>query len=113
MILENLDPGIRDLVEALDRDGFQTTDSGDGVSKGAEGLRYRHVFIQVSRETSQQGLYLSAQLAKRALEICFQVTGQKWLAQISGEISMCDNIFSSGPILLLLAEEKSYYSDSQ
>lgn len=32
---EELDPGIRDVVETLHKYGFETTDSGDGVSKPA------------------------------------------------------------------------------
>jgi hypothetical protein len=45
-----LDPGIRDVVRTLRAAGFQTSDSGDGVSKPAdwyksgEALPYPHVF---------------------------------------------------------------------
>lgn len=43
---ESLDPGIRDLVRLLRQNRFNTTDSGDGVSKPPEHrvLDYPHVF---------------------------------------------------------------------
>lgn len=34
--IDALDPGIRDLVIALNDAGFRTTDSGDGVSKAED-----------------------------------------------------------------------------
>jgi hypothetical protein len=49
-----LDPGIRDTVRRLNILGFETTDSGDGVSKLAAGhpadeiLNIPHVFIRCS-----------------------------------------------------------------
>ena len=42
-----LDPGIRDVVRAMRDAGFNTTDSGDGVSKPKDdmcALEYPHVF---------------------------------------------------------------------
>jgi hypothetical protein len=42
-----LDPGIRDVVRVMREAGFDTTDSGDGVSKPKDGmcvLEYPHVF---------------------------------------------------------------------
>lgn len=48
---EQLDPGIIGLVALLRAHGFETTDSGDGVSKKAKGiddaLPYPHVFCVV------------------------------------------------------------------
>lgn len=46
-----LDPGVRGLVRLLNRHGFETTDSGDGVSKAeaieaGHALPYPHVFIR-------------------------------------------------------------------
>lgn len=47
---ETLDPGVREVVRLLRAHGFETTDSGDGVSKPAdwyesgEALRTPHVF---------------------------------------------------------------------
>lgn len=43
--LAALDPGIRRTVAWLRDLGFSTTDSGDGVSKGEDGLAFAHVFI--------------------------------------------------------------------
>lgn len=53
--IDALDPGIRDLVIALNDAGFQTTDSGDGVSKAEDienedALPWAHVSIRVHPE---------------------------------------------------------------
>lgn len=51
----DLDPGIRDLVIALNAAGFETTDSGDGKSKfvsaapGEEIIPFPHVAIVVNK----------------------------------------------------------------
>lgn len=47
---DQLDPGIRDLVRKLRESGFETTDSGDGVSKPAvaRNFDFPHVFAVVS-----------------------------------------------------------------
>lgn len=43
-----IDPGIRQTVKFLrDVCGLNTTDSGDGVSKGEDGLSFPHVFAVV------------------------------------------------------------------
>lgn len=48
---EDLDQGIRGLVVALNEAGFETTDSGDGVSKSGEDvIPFPHVAIVVSKE---------------------------------------------------------------
>lgn len=53
---EALDPGIRAAVRHLRAHGFETTDSGDGVSKPAdwfesgEALRVPHVFASTTRD---------------------------------------------------------------
>jgi hypothetical protein len=49
----SLDPGIRDVVRALNRIGFDTTDSGDGVSKPADERVFGvpHVACRVSAGT--------------------------------------------------------------
>ena len=41
----DLDPGVRRLVRIIRNAGFNTTDSGDGVSKGEDGEPYPHVHI--------------------------------------------------------------------
>lgn len=40
-----LDPGVRMLVSLLRQHGFETTDSGDGKSKGKDGLDVPHVHM--------------------------------------------------------------------
>lgn len=46
---EQLDPGIREIVRYIRREGFVTTDSGDGKTKppGPDVLPYPHVAVQV------------------------------------------------------------------
>jgi len=49
---EQLDPGIREVVRLLRAYGYDTTDSGDGVSKhllDPEVIPYPHVFVQLER----------------------------------------------------------------
>jgi len=47
-----LDPGVQGLVRLLRSNGFETTDSGDGVSKCEHGrvLDILHVFMVVAPE---------------------------------------------------------------
>lgn len=40
-----LDPGIRKLVMLLRKHGYETTDSGDGVSNDYADMDFPHVFI--------------------------------------------------------------------
>lgn len=47
---DDLDPGIRKLVLELRDCGFETTDSGDGQSKGWRGESYAHVHMVVARD---------------------------------------------------------------
>lgn len=48
-----IDPGVRNLVRWLNEKGYATTDSGDGVTKPADGDEgaetHPHVYIQTSR----------------------------------------------------------------
>lgn len=58
---DELDPGIRDIVRLCRENGFDTCDSGDGVSKPDVGVADEHgiveswacpnVAVQVERET--------------------------------------------------------------
>lgn len=50
---EQLDPGIRDLVRAVHAAGFETTDSGDGVTKkewieSGEAMPFPHIVCNTS-----------------------------------------------------------------
>lgn len=47
---KNLDPGIRRFVKWLNDRGYQTTDSGDGVTKGEFGEPEPHVYMVVSAD---------------------------------------------------------------
>lgn len=51
LVIEDTDPGIRDLVIALRGVGFNTTDSGDGVSKPPDERTFEmpHVIISTER----------------------------------------------------------------
>jgi len=59
-ILEQCDPGIRSVVEWLWSHGFETSDSGDGVTKLKEGseydpddiIRVPHVVLKVEQGLS-------------------------------------------------------------
>lgn len=44
---DQLDPGIRQCVRMLRQAGYETCDSGDGETKGDNGLPFGHVVIQV------------------------------------------------------------------
>lgn len=48
-----IDPGIRPLVEQLNRWGFETTDSGDGSKASTMGcaVEWAHVFMKSSPES--------------------------------------------------------------
>ena len=54
---EAIDPGIRDTVRLLREHGFETTDSGDGVTKlgsgwsDTEAMPFPHVACHVTRDT--------------------------------------------------------------
>jgi hypothetical protein len=45
----DIDPGIRDVVRFVRSLGFDTTDSGDGVSKGEGGAPWPHAFAVVPK----------------------------------------------------------------
>lgn len=62
---EELDPGIRELVLELRASGFDTTDSGDGYSKGEIGEPYPHVHMVVPRASAFEE-------ADRLQQWCFQ-----------------------------------------
>jgi hypothetical protein len=92
-VIDALDPGIRDLVVRLNKLGFDTCDSGDGVTKPAAGwsedeaLRYPHVFSEVDPEDM---VYESLRL--------FNILGPEWNVE-------CSYSPSSGIALLLATKD--------
>lgn len=71
--VECLDPGIRDLVVMLRAAGFETTDSGDGVSKpaGERVFDYPHVYAVAS--SPHRLLYEAHRLQ--------ELLGDKWMVE--------------------------------
>jgi hypothetical protein len=69
--VSDLDPGIVLVVNWLRSHGFQTVDSGDGVSKSGEAreIPYPHVFMVVSSKYMVQEADRLAGLLKRELGI--------------------------------------------
>lgn len=71
-----LDPGIRDLVLTLQRHGFETTDSGDGVSKPADwyesgcAIDFAHVWITIDVD----------EIVPESIR-CQDVVGDKWTVE--------------------------------
>ncbi len=70
---DELDPGIRELVRKLRKNGFNTTDSGDGKHKFKEGnehlkccaLDFPNVMIEVDKENAFKETDRLARLLKR------------------------------------------------
>lgn len=63
-VIAALDPGIRDVVVMLDAAGWDTCDSGDGVSKPPAGRVFDepHVFVQIKGDIAEQAQVLLSQL---------------------------------------------------
>jgi len=69
-----LDPGIRDVVRLLNDNGFETTDSGDGVSKPAAGIVFP--FPHVAAVTTPGTMVADA-------ERCAALLGPEWIVEAS------------------------------
>ncbi|XXX79134.1 hypothetical protein WMF30_10210 [Sorangium sp. So ce134] len=74
--IDNLDPGIRRTVHWLRENGFETTDSGDGVSKFQDdepmegALEYPHVVCIVDGERlTSEADRLADLVAERGVEV--------------------------------------------
>lgn len=87
-----LDPGIRDTVRLLRQAGFQTTDSGDGVSKPADARVFDvpHVAMTCARED----MFAQAESAAALL-------GPSWRV----EASYCPN--DRSVVILAMQESES------
>lgn len=76
-----LDPGIRDVVRAINEWGWPTMDSGDGVSKPADAecvLRFPHVFAETRNGTLE--LVHEAHALREALVGRF---GDGWYVEVN------------------------------
>lgn len=93
---EQLDPGIRDIVRTLRQAGFETTDSGDGVSKPEDERVFEepHVVCTVSITD----IVAEADRLHRLLSDCWRV-----------EASYCPNE-RSAVILAYLPEAEAFDS---
>jgi hypothetical protein len=72
---DDLDPGIRNVVRWLFDNGFNPTDSGDGVSKGDAGLDYPHVFMVAHGHLEAEVERLDAFLRDRGIKVEGSVQG--------------------------------------
>lgn len=57
--MNDYNPGIADLVSTLQAEGFETTDSGDGVTnigKFEGALPFKHVFIRTYKPVEDAGM---------------------------------------------------------
>lgn len=92
--LSTLDPGIRDTVAWLRERGYQTTDSGDGVSKAddPDALPYPHVVIRVE-------LAEMIGIANELDAVADQIPGGPWTVEVNYRPS------DRTAIVMLLGEE--------
>lgn len=86
----DLDPGVRDLVIALNAAGFETTDSGDGKSKfvaaapGEEIIPFPHVAIRVrSNDLVKEADRLSAWMIDQGMPVDQQGIRWHWYIEAS------------------------------
>ena len=81
VMLEECDPGIRERVHQLQTWGFNTTDSGDGVSKepSEEVLPFPHIFCTV--EHPEDLVHESERLLELLRD--FSVDGAKAIVEAS------------------------------
>jgi hypothetical protein len=83
---ETLDPGIRDVVRRLRDRGFETTDSGDGVSKPAEwyaageAIPFPHVVIPMTGAMMKPIPYPGGGLAWYAEHVA-EILGDGWTVE--------------------------------
>lgn len=77
-----LDHGIRDVVRGLVALGYDTTDSGDGVSKADMGcaLPYRHVVAMLPPPVVR--LSEAARFAENMRRDIERITGTEWLVEV-------------------------------
>lgn len=102
-----LDPGIRDLVVHLRSHGFDTRDSGDGVSKGDRGQAWPHVAIWIGDSISDASKGIPGALAAASIAAVF--TGRAWSAQLSAGVEATPGgEFRHEPSLILLVDTERF-----
>ena len=99
---DDLDPGIVKLVRALREAGFETTDSGDGVSKGADGAPYAHVAYVDDNPSMERVVHRAAAAAR----IAQTLTGVHWKAHVSIEVWASDRV--SHPVVVMLVDAAQF-----
>lgn len=103
---DELDPGIREVVRALRDAGYNTIDSGDGVSKKgthAEGeyLDFPHVLV-LSTLSRASTLGETFDMIEAIATLLLEKTGQPWVVDfVAPEPGSDDMIF-----MACLAEER-------
>ena len=77
-----LDPGIREVVRGLVSLGYDTTDSGDGVSKADMGcaLPFRHVVAMLPSTVTE--LHHAVWFAEQMRGHIEQITGTEWMVEV-------------------------------
>lgn len=74
-----LDPGIRDVVRLIREAGYETTDSGDGISKRAtqpDALPFPHVVVRLGLVDWRRSTYHLHDLVRDRF-------GNEWRVQLS------------------------------
>ncbi len=81
--MTGLDPGVVRLVTGLRSEGFQTTDSGDGVSKPADAraMDVPHVFIRC--DSVEHGISEARRLLLVLMDAGLNVERDGWDVQLS------------------------------
>lgn len=93
-IYANCDPGIRTLVRWLRERHYDTTDSGDGITKPDVGrvLDFPHVFIRVP----------SGRLAEQSLDLLLRIRSERELFQEYGKLNVEATYSTKDNVALLM-----------
>jgi hypothetical protein len=101
--MQNLDPGIAQTVALLRHWGFQTCDSGDGVTKLAEGdtdgvLDFPHVVMRVDDPSNlvAEARRLRESLDTMGITVSQQGAGEVWIEASFDPVNNTAVIFLGG-----------------